>query len=65
MGDPTVARLDDKYAYLVNAYCLTGNAKIKGILKLGDPFVDFCNTGKHDGDETGVDCGGSCTPCGG
>ena len=24
MDDPTVARLDDKYAYLVNAYCLTG-----------------------------------------
>ena len=28
-------------------------------------FVDFCYTGEHDGDETGVDCGGSCTPCGG
>ena len=30
------------------------------------PFsADFCNTGEQDGDETGVDCGGSCTPCGG
>ena len=27
--------------------------------------ADFCNTREQDGDETGVDCGGSCTPCGG
>ena len=40
MNDPTVARLDDKYAYLVNAYGLTGLAKIKGILEFTDALLD-------------------------
>ena len=31
MADPTFSSLDDKYSYLVNAYGLTGTAKIKGI----------------------------------
>ena len=31
MQDPTFSSLDDKYSYLVNAYGLTGSAKIKGI----------------------------------
>ena len=30
------------------------------LLKLGTPT---CNDGIQNGDETGVDCGGSCTPC--
>ena len=27
------------------------------------PMEDTCSNGKQDGDETGVDCGGSCDPC--
>lgn len=27
--------------------------------------TNTCNNGVQDGDETGVDCGGSCAPCGG
>ena len=40
MTDPTVARLDDKYSYLTNAYCLTGNAKIKGILEFTETLIE-------------------------
>lgn len=40
MEDPTISRLDDKYAYLVNAYGLTGLAKIKGILEFTDTLLD-------------------------
>ena len=40
MNDPTIARLDDKYAYLINAYGLTGLAKIKGILEFTDTLLD-------------------------
>lgn len=40
MDDPTVARLDDKYAYLVNAYNLTGSAKIKGILEFTETLLE-------------------------
>jgi hypothetical protein len=29
----------------------------------GISFVDTCSNGVQDGDETGVDCGGSCGPC--
>lgn len=35
-----MARLDDKYAYLVNAYGLTGLAKIKGILEFTETLLD-------------------------
>lgn len=28
-----------------------------------DPIVATCSDGMQNGDETGVDCGGSCTPC--
>jgi SWI/SNF-related matrix-associated actin-dependent regulator 1 of chromatin subfamily A len=37
LEDPNIARLDDKAAYLINAYNMTGAAKIKGIL-------EFCAT---------------------
>ena len=40
MEDPNLARLDDKYAYLVNAYGLTGLAKIKGILEFTETLVE-------------------------
>jgi len=39
MEDATVARLDDKYAYLVNCYGLTGLAKIKGILEFTETLL--------------------------
>lgn len=29
----------------------------------GNAVVDTCSNGIQDGDETGVDCGGSCSPC--
>jgi len=40
MDDPNIARLDDKYAYLVNAYGLTGEAKIKGILEFTETLIE-------------------------
>lgn len=40
MSDPTFSSLDDKYSYLVNAYGLTGTAKIKGILEFIDTLLD-------------------------
>jgi len=40
MNDPTLSSLDDKYAYLVNAYALTGTAKIKGILEFVDTLLE-------------------------
>ncbi len=35
-----MARMDDKYAYLVNAYGLTGLAKIKGILEFTETLIE-------------------------
>ncbi|HEY5686790.1 MAG TPA: T9SS type A sorting domain-containing protein [Yeosuana sp.] len=32
-------------------------------ISLTTPDTSTCNNGVQDGDETGVDCGGSCTPC--
>ena len=40
MQDPNIARLDDKHAYLINAYGLTGLAKIKGILEFTDTLIE-------------------------
>jgi hypothetical protein len=40
MEDPNIARLDDKAAYLINAYGLTGLAKIKGILEFTDTLIE-------------------------
>lgn len=40
MEDPNIARLDDKHAYLINAYGLTGLAKIKGILEFTDTLIE-------------------------
>ena len=40
MEDPNIARLDDKAAYLINAYGLTGKAKIKGILEFTETLIE-------------------------
>ena len=40
MEDQNIARLDDKAAYLINAYSLTGSAKIKGILEFIDTLIE-------------------------
>lgn len=40
MDDPNIARMDDKAAYLINAYNLTGSAKIKGILEFMDTLIE-------------------------
>ena len=40
MEDPNIARLDDKPAYLINAYNLTGTAKIKGILEFTETMIE-------------------------
>lgn len=34
-----------------------------GAKKLSDPVVPTCSDGIQNGDETGVDCGGTCSPC--
>ena len=38
------------------------NVKIRGTVEMTQEPT--CNDGIQNGDETGVDCGGSCTPCG-
>ncbi|CDW72220.1 snf2 family n-terminal domain containing protein [Stylonychia lemnae] len=40
MSDPTFSSLDDKYSYLVNAYGLTGTAKIKGIQEFMETLLE-------------------------
>ena len=40
MQDATFSSLDDKYSYLVNAYGLTGTAKIKGILEFMETLLE-------------------------
>jgi SWI/SNF-related matrix-associated actin-dependent regulator 1 of chromatin subfamily A len=40
MQDATFSSLDDKYSYLVNAYGLTGTAKIKGILEFVETLLE-------------------------
>jgi hypothetical protein len=40
MEDPNIARLDDKAGYLINAYGLTGKAKIKGILEFTETLIE-------------------------
>eukprot|EP00347_Sterkiella_histriomuscorum_P021164 403335006 len=40
MADPTFSSLDDKYSYLVNAYGLTGTAKIKGIQEFIETLLE-------------------------
>ena len=40
MQDPNIARLDDKAAYLINAYNLTGKAKIKGVLEFTETLIE-------------------------
>ena len=40
MQDTTFSSLDDKYSYLVNAYGLTGTAKIKGILEFVETLLE-------------------------
>jgi SWI/SNF-related matrix-associated actin-dependent regulator 1 of chromatin subfamily A len=40
MQDPTFSSLDDKYSYLVNAYGLTGTAKIKGIIEFMETIIE-------------------------
>ncbi len=44
---------------------LTNNAFIREIAFCGEQIGAFstCNDGIQNGNETGVDCGGSCTPC--
>ena len=40
MQDATLRSLDDKYSYLVNAYGLTGTAKIKGIIEFVETLLE-------------------------
>ena len=45
------------------AYNTTPNAPIKAGSRVSDPVDPSCDDGIQNGDETGVDCGGSCEPC--
>lgn len=40
MNDPTLNALDDKYSYLLNAYSLTGAAKVKGVIEFIDTLLE-------------------------
>ena len=40
MDNPVLNALDDRYRYIVNAYRLTGDAKIKGILQFVETLVE-------------------------
>ncbi len=44
---------------------LTDNALIHEVAFCGEQIgeISSCNDGRQNGDETGVDCGGSCPPC--
>jgi hypothetical protein len=50
------------YAFLVTLFCLFSITLISGCKK-DDNNSSTCSNGVKDGDETGVDCGGSCTAC--
>ncbi|AEE49458.1 M43 family zinc metalloprotease [Haliscomenobacter hydrossis] len=42
----------------------SGFLRSPGLMELAQmPDVNTCNDGRQNGDETGVDCGGSCEPC--
>jgi hypothetical protein len=41
---------------------VAGCGEVKSYVDAGD-VPDTCTNGVQDGDETGLDCGGSCTPC--
>lgn len=52
------------YSLLDYAYSTEPNGAIKAGSKVwSDGSGNTCNDGIQNGDETGVDCGGSCTPC--
>lgn len=38
--DPTLQAIDDKYSYLLNAYSLTGLAKVRGILEFLETLIE-------------------------
>lgn len=40
MNDPTMSALDDKYGYLLNAYSMTGSAKVKGVIEFIDNLLE-------------------------
>jgi SWI/SNF-related matrix-associated actin-dependent regulator 1 of chromatin subfamily A len=40
MSDPTLSALDDKYSYLLNAYAMTGTAKVKGVIEFLDNLIE-------------------------
>ena len=40
MNDPTLTALDDKYSYLLNAYSMTGAAKVKGVIEFVDTLIE-------------------------
>ena len=40
MNDPTLSALDDKYSYLLNAYAMTGTAKVKGVIEFIDNLIE-------------------------
>ena len=40
MNDPTLTALDDKYSYLLNAYAMTGAAKVKGVIEFIDTLLE-------------------------
>ena len=40
MNDPTLSALDDKYSYLLNAYAMTGAAKVKGVIEFIDNLLE-------------------------
>lgn len=40
INDPTLNALDDKYSYLLNAYSMTGSAKVKGVIEFLETLVE-------------------------
>ena len=40
LNDPTLTALDDKYSYLLNAYSMTGAAKVKGVIEFVDTLIE-------------------------
>jgi SWI/SNF-related matrix-associated actin-dependent regulator 1 of chromatin subfamily A len=38
--DPTLQAIDDKYSFLLNAYSLTGLAKVRGVLEFLETLIE-------------------------
>jgi len=67
--DPDPDLYNGGYQFLpYNTFHIDGSRRWEGTLRLIDcssrGYPCHCYNGEQDGDETGIDCGGACPPCG-